>query len=218
MIPPALILDLDGTLADTEPLHDRAWDVVLRSVPREAIAEHRQKWIGMSSVEIARTLIAAFHLPLAVEDMLRRKRRKFRRMVRRGLAPFPGLTEEIAAWAAAGIPLAVATSGSRREALLVLRKLRLPVRFQAVVTCDDVPRAKPAPDCYLRAAELLGKQPQDCVAVEDSLNGMTAAVAAGTRVLAVSESALDSLPAGVEKVFPSTVAALQWLREGRLIR
>jgi HAD superfamily hydrolase (TIGR01509 family) len=218
MLPQALILDLDGTLADTEPLHDQAWDVVLRGIPREAVAGERQKWIGMSSAEIARTLIAVFSLPHAEEDMLRKKRRRFRQLVRRGLPPFPGLPEELAAWTRAGVPLAVATSGSRREALLVLRKLRLTVRFQAVVTCDDVPRAKPAPDCYLLAAELLGKQPEDCVAIEDSLNGMTAAVAARTRVLAVSASALDSLPAGVERTFPTTVAALQWLRTGLLTR
>ena len=206
----SIILDLDGTLADTEPLHDRAWDTVLTGIPREAIAEERRKWVGMSSSEIARELIAAFHLSTSVEDMLREKRKSFRDMVEKGLDPFPGLPEELANWADA--ELAVATSGSRREALLVLEKLRLPVQWKAVVTCDDVPRAKPAPDCYLRAAELLGKSPGQCIAIEDSINGMRAAVAAGTRVLAVSSSNLGSLPAGVERTFPSTVGALEWLR------
>ncbi|MGA2762134.1 MAG: HAD family phosphatase [Spirochaetia bacterium] len=206
----SIILDLDGTLADTEPLHDRAWDTVLTGIPREAIAEERRKWVGMSSSEIARELIAAFHLSMSVEDMLREKRKSFRDMVEKGLDPFPGLTEELANWTDA--ELAVATSGSRREALLVLEKLRLPVQWKAVVTCDDVPRAKPAPDCYLRAAELLGKSPDQCIAIEDSINGMRAAVAAGTRVLAVSSSDLGSLPAGVERTFPSTVGALEWLR------
>ena len=206
----SIILDLDGTLADTEPLHDRAWDTVLTGIPREAIAEERRKWVGMSSSEIARELIAAFHLSMSVEDMLREKRKSFRDMVEKGLDPFPGLTEELANWTDA--ELAVATSGSRREALLVLEKLRLPVQWKAVVTCDDVPRAKPAPDCYLRAAELLGKSPGLCIAIEDSINGMRAAVAAGTRVLAVSSSDLGSLPAGVERTFPSTVGALEWLR------
>jgi HAD superfamily hydrolase (TIGR01509 family) len=212
MLPKALILDLDGTLADTEPLHDRAWDGVLEGVPPQAVALERQKWVGMSSPAIARELIARFHLSQSEEDMLREKRRKFREMVRRGLDPFPGLIEELALWR--GVSLAVATSGSRREALLVLEMLRLPVRFEAVVTSDDVPLAKPAPDCYLRAAELLGKSPWECVAIEDSINGMLAAVTAAMRVLAVSASTPQSLPAGVERVFPSTVAALRWLRDG----
>jgi len=210
MLHPPLILDLDGTLADTEPLHDRAWDVVLRGVPSQAVSEQRRKWLGKSSGEIARELIAVFHLAQSEEDMLREKRRKFRELVRQGLQPFPGLAHELARWTDSAV--AVATSGSRREALLVLETLRLPVHFQAVVTCDDVPRAKPAPDIYLRACELLGRNPADCFSIEDSTNGMLAAVAAGTHVLAVSAGTPESLPAGVERIFASTVEALRWLR------
>lgn len=210
MLPQALILDLDGTLVDTEPLHDRAWNVVLQGIPLEAVAEQRKQWVGMSAGEIARGLIAAFHLSQSEEDMLREKRRKFRELVRAGLQPFPGLVEELVRWTRTTI--AVATSASRREAFLVLETLQLPVRFEVVVTCDDVARAKPAPDCYLLAAELLGRRPNECVAIEDSINGMTAAVAAGARVLAVSGVRLDALPQGVERTFPTTVAALSWLR------
>ncbi len=214
MFPQPLILDLDGTLADTEPLHDRAWDTVLRGVPLELVARERQKWIGLSSVEIARGLIRTFNLSQSEDDMLREKKKKFRQLVRTELVPFPGLARELARWT--GVPLAVATSGSRREALLVLEKLRLPVSFRAVVTVDDVPRAKPAPDCYLLAAEILGTKPQECVAIEDSINGMLAAVAAGAHVIGVSAKPLASLPSGVERTFLSTVEALQWLRsDGR---
>jgi beta-phosphoglucomutase-like phosphatase (HAD superfamily) len=175
MLPQALILDLDGTLADT----DHAWDVVLHDIPPDAVEGQRERWISMSSAEIARGLISAFPLRQSVEAVLRRKRRRFRQLVRKGLTPFPGLSEELARWMPAGVPLAVATPGSRREALLVLRKLGLLVRFEAVVTCDDVDSAKPAPGCYLLAAELLGKHPKDCSAIEDSINGMTAAGGSG---------------------------------------
>ena len=125
--------------------------------PREAIAEERRKWVGMSSSEIARELIAAFHLSISVEDMLREKRKSFRDMVEKGLDPFPGLTEELANWADA--ELAVATSGSRREALLVLEKLRLPVHWKAVVTCDDVPRAKPTSGLLPARRGAAGEEP-----------------------------------------------------------
>jgi HAD superfamily hydrolase (TIGR01509 family) len=211
MLPKALILDLDGTLADTEPLHNRAWNDVVRGVPSEVVSQERQKWIGMESVAIARELIARFRLSLSTDEMLREKRRRFREMVRRELKPFPGLAAELERWS--GVPMAVATAGSRREALLVLETLRLPVRFDVVVTADDVPRAKPFPDCYLRAAELLGRSPQECVALEDSVHGMLAAVAAGMRVIAIS-TGRQELPAGVERTFPSAVEALQWLRNG----
>ena len=114
----ALILDLDGTLADTEPLHDRAWDLVIRGVSSQGVAEVRGKLIGLSSVEIARGLIRTFSLSQSEDDMVREKRRNYRRLVHRGLTPFPGLAEELARWT--GAALAIATSGSRREALLVL--------------------------------------------------------------------------------------------------
>ena len=74
----ALVLDLDGVLADTEPLHDRAWDTVLAGIPPEMVAQVRQKWVGMASAAIARELIAAFGLTLSVEEMLAEKRRRFR--------------------------------------------------------------------------------------------------------------------------------------------
>jgi beta-N-acetylhexosaminidase len=212
-LPAALVLDLDGTLADTEPLRDLAWAVVLRGVALDAVAEERKKWIGLSSVEIAREVRGVFHLALSVDDMLQRKRARYRKLVRQGLEPFPGLITELREWAVLGVPIAVATSGSRREAILVLKKLRLPVRLAAVVTCEDVVRTKPAPDCYLLAAGLMGRSPKDCAVIEDSISGLMAAVAAGCRVFGVSTSVLESLPAGVERVFPSTVAALQWLRD-----
>lgn len=212
MFPKALILDLDGTLADTEPLHDQAWEGVLHGVPPEALAVERQKWVGMASAAIAQELIATFKLSQSVEEVLREKRRRLRELVRDGLEPFPGLADELARWH--GVPLAVATSGSRREALLMLETLRLPVRFEVVVTCDDVPLAKPAPDCYLLAARLMGKSPADCVAIEDSTNGVLAAIAAGMRVMAVSPSPLHLLPAGVESAFPSTAQALRRIRDG----
>ena len=84
--------------------------------------------------------------------------------------------------------------------------------FDPIVTSDDVTRAKPAPDCYLLAAERLGRKPADCVVIEDSGHGIRAGLAAGARVLAVETAVPTGDIDGVEGVFPSTVEALQWLR------
>ncbi len=209
----ALVLDLDGVLADTEPIHERSWDSVITGIPAETVARERSKWAGMASAAIARELIATFGLPQTVDELLREKRRRFREILHEELIPFEGLAEELSNWK--GFPVALATSASRPEALHLLERLRLPIDFHHVVTSDDVARAKPAPDCYLLAARLLKKKPEDCAAVEDSAHGMSAAVSAGFRVLAVSESPLESLPQGVERVFPATVEAPRWLRNGR---
>jgi HAD superfamily hydrolase (TIGR01509 family) len=205
----ALIFDLDGVLADTEPLHAAAWDSVIQGISPEIVIAERSKWIGMPSVDIARELIRAFSLQQSIEELLRQKRAAYRSLVRRDLRPFPGLPRELERWK--GFPLAVATSGIRSEALLVLDILGLADTFDHVVTVDDVPKAKPAPDCYLRAAEILGKNPPVCAAIEDSFHGLQAAVEAGMHVYVVSPFPLSPIPRGVEGIFASTVEALRIL-------
>jgi HAD superfamily hydrolase (TIGR01509 family) len=208
----AIILDLDGVLADTEPLHQKAWDTALDGIPLGQLAAARARWVGMASVDIVKELIRTFGLTVPAEELLARKRAAYRSLIRvtGSLVPFPGLRDELDNWR--GFPMALATSGIRPEVLLVLEILGFAGLFDPVVTSDDVPRAKPAPDCYLSAAGLLGKPPSQCVAVEDSAHGIQAAVAAGMRVLVVSPGAARPVPAGGERVFPSTVEALQWLR------
>jgi HAD superfamily hydrolase (TIGR01509 family) len=218
----ALILDLDGVLADTEPLHQKAWDTALDGIPLDQVAAARTRWVGMASVDIVKELIRTFGLTVPAEELLARKRAAYRSLIKvtGSLVPFPGLRDELDNWR--GFPMALATSGIRPEVLMVLEILGFAGLFDPVVTSDDVPRAKPAPDCYLSAAGLLGKPPAQCVVVEDSAHGIQAAVAAGMRVLVVSPGAAPlvptvvhqaiSLPAGAERVFPSTVDALRWLR------
>ena len=215
----ALILDLDGVLADTEPLHQKAWDIALDGIPLEKVAAARSKWVGMASVDIVRELIRIFGLTMPAEELLARKRAAYQTLIQQNLAPFPGLREELDMWR--GFPMALATSGIRPEVLVVLEILGFRGVFDPVVTSNDVPLAKPAPDCYLSAARLLGKEPSSCVAVEDSAHGIQAAVAAGMRVLVVSPGAAQplspvapvvSVPTGAERVFSSTVDALRWLR------
>jgi HAD superfamily hydrolase (TIGR01509 family) len=214
----ALILDMDGVLADTEPLHVSAWDLALQGIPSAetgvaptaaALRAERVRMTGMSTPEIAEEMVRVFRLAVTTEELLDRKRRIFRTMVNGELTAFPGLREELARWKES--PLALATSSARFEAALILDHLGFRGFFDPVITCDDVPRAKPAPDCYLLAADRLGKRPEECVVIEDSAHGITAALDAGMRVLAVSQKAPGSIE-GVLGVFPSTVGALKWLR------
>jgi HAD superfamily hydrolase (TIGR01509 family) len=211
----ALILDLDGVLADTEPLHQKAWDTALEGIPLGEVAAARARWVGMASVDIVKELIRSFGLTVSAEELLAAKRAAYRSLIRvpGNLVPFSGVREELALWK--GFPLALATSGIREEVLLVLEILGCAGTFDAVVTSSDVPRAKPAPDCYLRAAEALGVSPAECAAIEDSEHGIGAAIAAGMHVLVVSPDNPRGDapgPVGVERVFSSTLGALRWLQ------
>jgi len=218
----ALIFDMDGVLADTEGIHVRAWDIALSGIvgtgglrsagePGSAdVTEERNRLAGMSSPEIARELIRVFRLPFSVEALVEKKRTVFRRLIEIELAPFDGLREELLRWR--GGPLALATSSARAETTLILERIGFEGWFDPVITCDDVARAKPAPDCYALAIRRLGVPPAQCVAVEDSLHGIQAARAAGAGVVAVATSELPEHIDGVLGIFPSTVAALKWLR------
>jgi HAD superfamily hydrolase (TIGR01509 family) len=122
----------------------------------------------------------------------------------------PGARELLEAVAAAGIPYALVTGSQRpfTEAVLTSTGFRFPV----TVTGDDVTRAKPDPEPYLLAAKLLNADPGDCVALEDSPNGVASATAAGCHVIAVP-SLLPVPPAARRLIVPSlsaiTLATLQ---------
>ena len=214
----ALILDMDGVLADTEPLHVSAWDITLQGIASTVtgaapsaseLRAEREKMTGMSTPEIAENMVRVFRLSVTADDLLIRKRTIFRTMVNGELAAFPGLHEELVRWRSS--PLALATSSARFEAELILDHLCLHDFFDPVITCDDVPKAKPAPDCYLLAADRLGVRPAECVVIEDSAHGITSALDAGMKVCAVSRMQ-PGLFRGVLGIFPSTVEALKWLR------
>ena len=100
----------------------------------------------------------------------------------RGLEPVPGAAALVARLGDA--QCAVVTSGSRMVATLRLRTVGLPIP-RVFITADDVRRAKPDPEGYLRAAHRLGVEPADCLVIEDSPTGLAAGKAAGMRVVAV---------------------------------
>jgi HAD superfamily hydrolase (TIGR01509 family) len=206
----ALIFDMDGVLADTEPLHVEAWLRTLRDFDPAAVYEQRTRMTGMSSPVIAAALVRELGLDVSAAELLRRKRAAWEEIAHRELQPFAGLGAEIARFS--GLPRGLATSSTRTDVDFMLGRLGLAGSFSPIVTCDDVVEAKPAPDVYREAARLLGLPASSCLVIEDSPNGIRAAVAAGTQVLAVSPHPVEELPPGVLRVFATTVEALQWLR------
>jgi HAD superfamily hydrolase (TIGR01509 family) len=206
----ALILDMDGVLADTEPLHVKAWDVTLREIDSAIVVRERSRLAGMSSTQIGEELIRIFKLSIGVDELVARKREIYRAMIVNGLEPFPGLAEELARWKDGRLSLVTSSTGW--EAAMLLGHFGFEGWFNPVITCDDVQKAKPAPDSYLLAIKRLGVPASGCVVIEDSSNGIQAAQAAGARVAAVTTTHPHERVTGALGVFPSTVEALRWLR------
>ena len=209
----AVVFDLDGVVADSEPLHVRAWVQVLDGlgVSVGQIGEPSlAAWVGVPDVEIVGGLVERFGLPLGAEELLDRKRAAYRALIPGALTAFPGVREELASWD--GVPLGMATATPRREAELMLATLGLSGRFRVLVTRDEVRRTKPAPDCYLLAASGLGLDPALCAAVEDAPYGVQAAREAGMHVLAVTTSYPAQRLGQAHRLFTTVPQAIRWLK------
>jgi HAD superfamily hydrolase (TIGR01509 family) len=208
-----VVFDLDGVVADSEPLHVRSWIQVLErlGVGLEQIGEPGPAaWVGVPDVEIVGGLGQRLRIPLSAEELLRRKREAYRALVPEALRAFPGVREELASWD--GVPLAMATATPRREAELMLATLGLSRVFRVLVTRDEVQRTKPAPDCYLLAASGLGLDPARCAAVEDAPYGVQAAREAGMHVLAVTTSYPAERLGQAHRLFLTVPQAIRWLK------
>ena len=183
--PGALLLDLDGVVTDTARAHEAAWRATLAAhgLPFDPAAYARTR--GRSRADSLRELLADHEVPPATfEAVLAEKDAAYRAaLADLGAGDvLPGAAELVAAARARGWPVAIASSS--RNARLVLDRLGLADRFDAVA--DGTAGApKPAPDIFLAAATAVGVDPAACVAVDDGGAGVDAALAAGMHVVGV---------------------------------
>ncbi|MFC5825796.1 HAD family hydrolase [Nonomuraea insulae] len=190
--PAAVLLDMDGTLVDTEGLW---WQAVAAVAGRPLSSDDVPHVHGRTIEDVAAYLgepRLAASLTAAFADR-----------VSRDLTIVPGAPELLSALAATVIPTALVSASPRSIVELVLP--RLGHTFDLVIANEDTKRGKPWPDPYLEAARRLGVAPSRCVAVEDSPTGIAAARAAGCRVLVVRpEHGLPSLD-GLRRSFRERV-------------
>jgi len=207
----AVLCDLDGVLCDSEPLHIRAWQQTLVPSGLSLPDSWFLQWVGITDRLLLECLLTHHGWRLGAEETRARKREIFHALVEKELRVLPGVSEGLAQLRAAGVALSVATSSGAQTARHELRCIGLLDRLPVLVTADDVARLKPAPDCYLLAAQLLGVAPQECAALEDSPSGISAATAAGCHALAVATSLTPEALAGARRIFPGSAQALEWL-------
>lgn len=177
MIPQALIFDCDGTLADTMPLHWRAWRQISARHAFEFSEERFYALGGVPSRHILALLREEQGLSLDPLAVAKEKEHAYLELLEE-VSPIREVLA-IAREHEGKLPMAVASGGTRFAIETVLVHLGIRQLFAAVVTSEDVARQKPAPDIFLEAAHRLGVPPRSCRAYEDTDLGMEAIRAAG---------------------------------------
>jgi HAD superfamily hydrolase (TIGR01549 family) len=177
---PALLFDLDGTLVDSVYQHVLAWREALDAERLDLSVWRIHRRIGMSGGLFLRALERELGMTLAEGQAERLRQAHAQGVLRRmdQIRPLPGARELLQRLTSAGVPWAIATSGSLRTAGPTVAMLGVP-EGTPIVTRDQVEYAKPNPDLFLAAAERLHTPPRDCFVVGDSLWDMLAARRAG---------------------------------------
>lgn len=178
-----VIFDMDGVLLDTYQAHCRTWQEIAAR-DGKTLTDNDFRWLfGQTSLEIAEYV---WGRRFEHDDIVRleiQKEEVFRREFRQDAVLIPGVRELIARLESARFRIGIGSSAIRANVDMAIELLELSGRVVSV-SCSDVARAKPAPDIFLRAAELLGLAPSRCVVVEDSCYGWQAARAAGMKCIA----------------------------------
>ena len=181
-----IIFDFDGVLIDSEPLYLKSVNVVLAECGAEQVTPTEyQQFIGRNARNAWEKLIRDRNLPESVEHYEERYGDVLEGVLREELALRPEAEELLGVVERRGIPRGLATATRSRWLAVKLERLGLTDFFDALVCASDVRRSKPAPDIYLKAAELMGMDPVDAVAIEDSPVGITAAKSAGIYTVAL---------------------------------
>jgi beta-phosphoglucomutase len=206
----AVIFDLDGVIADTHPLHTRAWKQLLRERGREVNDEElsiiRE---GRKREEILRHFFR--NLPTEEAASLGARKEELFQMSCGAVKPMSGLEHFLGQIEECHIPKAVATSASKRRAFDILNHLHLVRRFIAVVTGADVERGKPDPSIFVLAAKHFVATVSDVLVIEDSTAGVQAAKSAGMKCVGLASDvwAHQLYEAGADYVI-SSFSEVSW--------
>ena len=184
-MPQAVIFDMDGVLADTEPLHGKSFVQAFGKLGiRTTLERYRQ------AVTLAGSTVRDYYLSLGGQESTWERIKQIKDKLITALIEsdgvlMPGAVDLLRLLKGASIPTAVATSARRASLEIVLDKFELWPYFDAFATKDDVEAEKPDPAVFLLAAEKLAVDPAACIVVEDSPRGVLAAHRAGMKCIAV---------------------------------
>jgi HAD superfamily hydrolase (TIGR01509 family) len=182
--PKGLIFDMDGVLVDSEPLHKRAKELAFAEIGIVLPEAVYDSYKGRPDATMLPEIMAASGLSDKTYELSRRKKQLYEE-IEHELRAVEGAIEFVR-WAAPRYKIALATSATARNREATLRLLDLDHAFHALVDASGHARPKPDPEVFLVALEKLQLKPVDCWIIEDSVNGLRAAKAAGCFAAAIT--------------------------------
>lgn len=214
----AVIFDLDGVIVSTDEYHYRGWKRLADEigVPFDREKNHRLR--GISRMDSLLAMLPENHgySPMQLEELAARKNEYYQEMIGQ-ITPkdmLPGAMRMLDALDAKRIRKALASAS--RNAVTVLKLLKVENRFDTIVTGHDFERSKPAPDIFLTAAKRLGVVPAHCLVFEDARSGVQAARAADMAVVGIGKAVdLPEADRVVASLAEISVAELREIVEGR---
>jgi HAD superfamily hydrolase (TIGR01509 family) len=186
-IPQAVLFDMDGVIFDTETLYRDATIAAARHAGFQLPQSVYLETIGLPAPDVRELLLAQFGKDAPLEDFWRHASELFEQMAQTDLRTKPGLPEILSLLEMEQIPSVIVTSSNRAVVEAHLSAAGLQGRFKTIVAYGDYIAGKPHPDPYLLAAERLGLPISDCVALEDSRNGVLSASSAGAMTIMVPD-------------------------------
>jgi len=185
----AVIFDMDGVLANSEPLINEAAIAMFNEKGLTVQPDDFLPFVGAGEQRYVGGVAEKYNFPLDPVAGKQRTYEIYLELVPAKLEPFPGVHELVSACRTTGLRVAVASSADRVKVAANLQKIDLPIEtWDAVRSGEQVRYNKPAPDIFLLAAQTLGIPPEECVVVEDAVNGVRAAKIAGMRCVAVAHT------------------------------
>jgi HAD superfamily hydrolase (TIGR01509 family) len=170
----AIIFDCDGVLVDSEPYSCAVWKPVLakRGV---YIEEDFKLIVGKNSTDAIKFFFDKYSFTGNIDEIAMEKEEEYYNFAKGKIKPFPGTVEFIEKALELNLAICVASSGTPEKINFNLTEGGLACYFKTIISCEDIKKGKPEPDIFLASAERLGLKPENCIVVEDSLYGITAA-------------------------------------------
>jgi HAD superfamily hydrolase (TIGR01509 family) len=180
-----IIFDMDGVIIDSEPVHRKVEKEIFTELGLSITDEQLKNYTGTSSHEMWTEIINSNQLELSPAEITRINHERYIRHLKT-LTKLPavnGVKELITSLFHSGKKLVLASSSSREQIEFILRELKIRNCFLHIVSGAELPKSKPHPMIFLKAAALVNAEPKECLVIEDSNHGVTAAKAAGMRCI-----------------------------------